>query len=312
MFGALVEKLAAAIPGQWERVFATVILAGVGLLASHFWARHLARGEMSPEKRRIHLVWARNVIWFVIFLIIVSAWASTIAGFALSLAAVTGALLIVSKELVMCIHGYLYVTVVRPFKVGDLIHFNGLHGRVIDIDVFATTLVTLDDVNQPTDRSDCRVSERVAADDTPDKCVAGWRFFPARDPHTDSRSVCPRLGTGRGRRDRGSRARHGIMARGGNRALPQGVQRTLHRVSVRQDQGSVGLLRSGSPRSGGAPRVPEQGALEGRATGLQGHVAKPCRVAAVIIWIGLLLATDQPAPGNWNLQPKVPVITDWK
>lgn len=150
MFGALVEKLAAAIPGQWERVFATVILVGVGLLASHLWARYLARGEMSPEKRRIHLVWARNVIWFVIFLIIVSVWASTIAGFALSLAAVTGALLIVSKELVMCIHGYLYVTVVRPFKVGDLIHFNGLHGRVIDIDVFATTLVTLDDVNQPT------------------------------------------------------------------------------------------------------------------------------------------------------------------
>jgi small-conductance mechanosensitive channel len=150
MFVAFVEKLAAAIPGQWERVFATVILVGVGLLASHLWARYLARGEISPEKRRIHLVWARNVIWFVIFLIIVSVWASTIAGFALSLAAVTGALLIVSKELVMCVHGYLYISVVRPFKVGDVIHFNGLHGRVIDIDVFATTLVTLDDVNQPT------------------------------------------------------------------------------------------------------------------------------------------------------------------
>lgn len=150
MLGAFVEKLAVAIPGQWERVFATAILIGIGLLASHLWARYLARGEISSEKRRIHLVWARNVIWFVIFLIIVSVWASTIAGFALSLAAVTGALLIVSKELVMCVHGYLYVTVVKPFKVGDVIQFNGLHGRVIDIDVFATTLVTFDDVNQPT------------------------------------------------------------------------------------------------------------------------------------------------------------------
>ena len=152
MFGAFVDQLAAAIPGQWERVFATAILVGIGLLASQLWARYLARGEISPEKRRIHLVWARNVIWFVIFLIIVSVWASTIAGFALSLAAVTGALLIVSKELVMCVHGYLYITVVKPFKVGDVILFNGLHGRVIDIDVFATTLVTFDDVNQPTGR----------------------------------------------------------------------------------------------------------------------------------------------------------------
>ena len=150
MFGTFLEKLAAAVPGQWERVFATAILVGIGLLAAHLWARYLARGEISPEKRRIHLVWARNVIWFVIFLIIVSVWASTIAGFALSLAAVTGALLIVSKEVVMCVHGYLYITVVKPFKVGDVIQFNGLHGRVIDIDVFATTLVTLDDVSQPT------------------------------------------------------------------------------------------------------------------------------------------------------------------
>lgn len=150
MFGTFLEKLAAAIPGQWERVFATAVLIGIGLLASHLWARYLARGEISPGKRRIHLVWARNVIWFVIFLIIVSVWASTIAGFALSLAAVTGALLIVSKELVMCVHGYLYITVVKPFTVGDVIQFNGLHGRVIDIDVFATTLFTLDDVNQAT------------------------------------------------------------------------------------------------------------------------------------------------------------------
>jgi len=59
--------------------------------------------------------------------------------FALSLAAVAGAVLIVSKELLMCVLGYLYITFVRPFKVGDLIEINQLHGRVIDIDIFATT-----------------------------------------------------------------------------------------------------------------------------------------------------------------------------
>jgi small-conductance mechanosensitive channel len=147
---SLLERLAALIPGQWEKVIVTALLIGMALLASHLWARYLSRGAISAEKRRIHLVWARNIIWFAALLVIVSVWASTIAGFALSVAAVAGAILIVSKELVMCVHGYLYVTVVQPYKIGDVIEFNQLHGRVVDIDMFATTLVELDKAGQRT------------------------------------------------------------------------------------------------------------------------------------------------------------------
>ena len=139
----MIEQLFVAIPGQWEKVIATVLLVAIGLALSHLWTRYLARGEISAEKRRLHLVWARNVIWFLVFFIIVSVWASTIAGFALSLAAVAGAVLIVSKELLMCVLGYLYITLVRPFKVGDRIEIGNLQGTVIDIDMFATTLAEL-------------------------------------------------------------------------------------------------------------------------------------------------------------------------
>ena len=137
------NDLFVAIPGQWEKVIATFLLIAFGMALSHLWARYLARGEISAEKRRIHLVWARNVIWFLVLFIIISVWASTIAGFALSLAAMAGAVLIVSKELLMCVLGYLYITFVRPFKVGDLVEINQLSGRVIDIDIFATTLAEL-------------------------------------------------------------------------------------------------------------------------------------------------------------------------
>jgi len=137
------NDLFVAIPGQWEKVIATFLLIAFGMALSHLWARYLARGEISAEKPRIHLVWARNVIWFLVLFIIISVWASTIAGFALSLAAVAGAVLIVSKELLMCVLGYLYITFVRPFKVGDLVEINQLSGRVIDIDIFATTLAEL-------------------------------------------------------------------------------------------------------------------------------------------------------------------------
>ena len=144
------EQVFNAIPGQWEKVIVSLLLVCLALLASHLWARYLARGEMSPQKRRLHLVWARNIIWFAVLLVIAAVWASTIAGFALSLAAVAGALLIVSKELVMCVHGYLYATVVSPYKVGDAIEFGELRGRVIDIDMFATSLAELDESGQQT------------------------------------------------------------------------------------------------------------------------------------------------------------------
>ena len=147
---SLFERLTALIPGQWEKVIVTALLISVALLASHLWARYLSRGAISAEKRRLHLVWARNIIWFAALLVILSVWASTIAGFALSVAAVAGALLIVSKELVMCVHGYLYVALVQPYKIGDVIEFNQIHGRVVDIDMFATTLVELDETGQRT------------------------------------------------------------------------------------------------------------------------------------------------------------------
>ena len=146
----LTDRLLAAIPGNWEKVIATLLLVLLALLLSYLWSRYLARGEISPQKRRLHLVWARNLIWFVVLLVIISVWASTIAGFALSLAAVAGALLIVSKELLMCVHGYLYVTLVQPFKVGDVIEFDQIRGRVIDIDMFATTLIETDVAGQVT------------------------------------------------------------------------------------------------------------------------------------------------------------------
>lgn len=150
--GPLTAQVMAVIPDRWEKLIATLLLVGLALLLTHLWARYLARGEISAEKRRLHLVWARNVIWFAVLLVIASVWASTIAGFALSLAAVAGAILLVSKELVMCIHGYLYVTLVQPFKVGDVIEFGALRGRVIDIDMFATTLTEHDHNGQLTGR----------------------------------------------------------------------------------------------------------------------------------------------------------------
>jgi len=147
------QQLAALIPGQWERVIATILLLAVGFVVSQLWARYLSRGDVPAERRRLHLVWARNVIGSIMLFSIVSVWASTIAGFALSLAAVAGAMLIVSKELLLCVLGYFYLTVVRPFKIGDVIEIGSVHGRVIDIDMLAIALAEHGETDLPTGKT---------------------------------------------------------------------------------------------------------------------------------------------------------------
>ena len=69
MMDSLIDQLLAAIPGHWEKVIATVLLIGAALLFSYLWSRYLARGEIAPQKRRLHLVWARNIIWFAVSLV---------------------------------------------------------------------------------------------------------------------------------------------------------------------------------------------------------------------------------------------------
>lgn len=147
------SQLAALIPGQWERVIATALLVVAGFLGAHLWSRYLGHIDVPAERRRLHLVWARNVIWSIVLFAVASVWASTIAGFALSLAAVAGAMLIVSKELLQCVLGYGYLTFVRPFKIGDVIEIGATHGRVIDLDMLATTLAEYSEGWLPTGRT---------------------------------------------------------------------------------------------------------------------------------------------------------------
>ncbi len=119
------------------------------------WQRYLnlKHDTHSPDVKRERLVWAKNALWVLGFLGVASIWASKIAGVALSLAALTGAVLLVSKELVMCFLGYVLITLTRPYRIGDFVEIGLNAGRVIDIDAFSTTLAETGSVHQLTGKT---------------------------------------------------------------------------------------------------------------------------------------------------------------
>lgn len=85
-------------------------------------------------------VFLRNttVALFLIGLSVV--WATEIRTFALSLVAIAAAVVIATKELILCLLGGLLKSLSRPFKVGDRIEVGSYRGDVIDHDFLTITL----------------------------------------------------------------------------------------------------------------------------------------------------------------------------
>lgn len=129
---------------------ACVVLGGV--LAHRLTGRFLDKqeGALNADALRQRKVYLRNIIIVVAIFCVLTIWASKIAGFAFSLAALTGAILLTSKEVLMSVLGHLVLTATRPYRMGDWIEVGTVKGKVVDMDVLATTVVESVAVHQAT------------------------------------------------------------------------------------------------------------------------------------------------------------------
>jgi len=71
-------------------------------------------------------------------------WAPQLHTFALSLAAFAVALVVATKEMILCLTGSLLRISTRTYKVGDWITLDGIMGEVMDIDAFSTRVEEID------------------------------------------------------------------------------------------------------------------------------------------------------------------------
>lgn len=132
------------------RIILSVVIVFATLIAYKYgtWLISSNKTNSPPERVRTKLVLFKNGLFLITITSMAFIWVSQFAGIVLSLAAVAGATLMVSKELIMCALGYMVVTFTRPFKVGDYITVGAYSGKVIDIDMFSTTLAQIGSVHQ--------------------------------------------------------------------------------------------------------------------------------------------------------------------
>lgn len=138
--------------GESGRMLVTLIVIALGAAglraAQRYLGQQLDDAPNSRDKARRRYVWARNAIGAIVGLTVCTIWASKLSGVALSLAAVAGAILIVSKEFLLCGLGYVFITFSRSFAVGDYIEIGSQSGQVLDVDLFATTLLETGSMHQ--------------------------------------------------------------------------------------------------------------------------------------------------------------------
>ncbi|CAM9839916.1 unnamed protein product [Chrysoparadoxa australica] len=105
--------------------------------------RNIRKTGWRTEDKRKWYVLIRNWSTSVLIIGLVVIWATELQTFALSVVALTGALIISGKELLLCIHGGLLRSFNNLFKIGDRIEIDNIRGDVIDTNLFITKVLEI-------------------------------------------------------------------------------------------------------------------------------------------------------------------------
>lgn len=132
---------------QWgvlRQVINTAWLVAVFIFLRLTAVRLIGRWNVQkPEDKRRWIVQLKNLSLFILVVGMFAIWLSELRAVAISLVAVSAAVVLTAKELILCAFGGVYKASVRPFELGDRIEINGVRGEVIDHSLIGTTLMEI-------------------------------------------------------------------------------------------------------------------------------------------------------------------------
>lgn len=121
-------------------VFIVVVVIVVRLGVQRFLAH---REGIEPEQRRRLLSNLRNSLFFVLLVGLALVWAPSLRTFALSLTAFAVAIILATKELILCISGSFVKTASGSMQVGNWVEVSGVRGEILDQTLMTTTIQEL-------------------------------------------------------------------------------------------------------------------------------------------------------------------------
>ena len=118
------------------------LLALVGLLLLRFFILKAIRKDTAfvSDEQRKWMSYTKNLAALFITVAIISIWWVEIQQFALSLAAIAVAVVLASKELILCFSGAILRASSRAFTVGDWIEIDRFKGEVLEVNILSTSI----------------------------------------------------------------------------------------------------------------------------------------------------------------------------
>jgi small-conductance mechanosensitive channel len=144
----------ASSSGIGTELIATLIVVAAVVIANLLISAMLrGRTRMSREiKLRASVFW-RNSSLLAAALALLFVWRTELRAAALSLAALSVALVLAGKELLTSTLGYIHRTTSGSFRFGDVIEIGGVKGEVIDQTLLSTTVLEMSEEHQFTGRT---------------------------------------------------------------------------------------------------------------------------------------------------------------
>lgn len=126
----------------------SLLLVGSIILLRKMVVRAILRKEFADNVSRRRLaVNVRNTLVFVLVFGLIGIWAKEVQNLALSVVAFAAAMVLATRELIQCATGSFYRTGSNAFSVGDRIEVDGRRGEVIDLNLWATTILEIGPAN---------------------------------------------------------------------------------------------------------------------------------------------------------------------
>ncbi len=127
-----------------NQMISTVVLFAIIFLSriatNRYLQHHLAT---DAERRRRIASNIRNALFIITMFGLLFIWAPLLRNFALSLTAFAVAIILATKELILCVSGTFLKTSTGEIRVGDWITVNGIRGEVVDQTFMSTQLQEL-------------------------------------------------------------------------------------------------------------------------------------------------------------------------
>jgi len=133
-----------SLSGLAPELLWTIVIVSVVILANVAISAILrGRSWLSRETKLRGSVFWRNFSFLIAFIALIFIWRAELRAAALSLAALSVALVLAGKELFTSILGYIHRTTSRSFNFGDVIEINNIKGEVIDQTLLSTTVLEM-------------------------------------------------------------------------------------------------------------------------------------------------------------------------